>query len=64
MGKPLVPMCSGLLEMALRILVIVVFLSQIGFEATAYAEVVAWIGALALNVVAYIYNNKKVHSLK
>lgn len=64
MGKPFVPMCSGLLEMILRILAIAVFISQIGFEATAYAEVVAWIGALALNVVAYIYNNKKVHSLK
>ena len=54
MGKPFVPMCSGLLEMGMRILVIVLFLQKIGFEATAYAEVVAWIGALGLNFVAYL----------
>ena len=59
MGKPLVPMCSGLLEMALRILVIVVCVPRIGFEATAYAEVVAWIGALVLNYVAYLLMVRK-----
>ena len=60
MGKPLVPMCSGLLEMALRMLVIVVCVPRIGFVATAYAEVVAWIGALMLNYIAYvIVINKK-----
>lgn len=42
MGKPFVPMCSGLLEMILRIFVIMIFLPQIGFKATAFAEVVAW----------------------
>ena len=59
MGKPLVPMFSGLLEMALRILVIVVCVPRIGFEATAYAEVVAWIGALVLNYVAYLLMVRK-----
>ena len=53
-------MCSGLLEMALRMLVIVVCVPRIGFVATAYAEVVAWIGALMLNYIAYvIVINKK-----
>lgn len=47
-------MCSGLLEMALRILVIVVCVPRIGIEPTAYAEVIAWIGALALNFIAYV----------
>lgn len=59
MGKPLVPMCSGLLEMGLRILVIVVYLPRIGFPATAYAEVVAWIGALVLNYAAYLMEIRK-----
>ena len=54
MGKPFIPMCSGLLEMGMRILVIMLFIHRIGFEATAYAEVVAWIGALGLNFVAYL----------
>lgn len=59
MGKPLVPMCSGLLEMGLRILVIVLCLPRIGFHATAYAEVVAWIGALVLNYTAYLMEMRK-----
>lgn len=59
MGKPLVPMCSGLLEMGLRILVIVLFLPRIGFPATAYAEVIAWIGALGLNYAAYLIGMRK-----
>lgn len=52
-GRPLVPMCSGLLEMALRIVIIVLFITRIGFHATAYAEICAWAGALALNFAAY-----------
>lgn len=54
MGKPLVPMCSGFLEMALRMVVIVVCVPRNGFVGTAYAEVVAWIGALELNYAAYL----------
>lgn len=54
MGKPFIPMCSGLLEMGMRILVIMLFIHRIGFEATAYAEVVAWIGAFGLNFVTYL----------
>ncbi len=52
-GKPLVPMISGILEMALRIGVIALFLPVIGFSATAYAEASAWIGALLLNAIAF-----------
>lgn len=53
MGKPLIPMCSGIMEMALRIGSIVLFLAKTGFQATAYAEIVAWTGALLLNLAAY-----------
>lgn len=53
MGKPFIPMCSGILEMVLRILIIVLFLPRIGFQATAYAEIAAWMGALMLNLAAY-----------
>ena len=49
----MIPMCSGILEMVLRILIIVLFLSRIGFQAAAYAEIAAWMGALILNLVAY-----------
>ncbi len=53
MGEPFMPMVSGIIEMVFRIVVIVLFMKKIGFEATAYAEAVAWIGALAINMHAY-----------
>jgi len=54
MGYPLIPMFSGMLEMALRIPAIMLMMKRIGFRATAYAESIAWLGALLLNAVAYI----------
>ena len=53
MGFPLVPMISGVAEMVLRIGTISLFIGQIGFKATAFAEICAWVGALILNAVAY-----------
>ncbi|MCR5178734.1 MAG: MATE family efflux transporter [Lachnospiraceae bacterium] len=52
MGKPMLPMISGILEMFLRIAVISIFIGRIGFTATAYAEIAAWIGALLVNAYA------------
>ncbi len=54
MGYPFIPMCSGVVEMVMRISVIVMFISRFGFRATAYAEIVAWLGALLLNMTAFI----------
>ena len=53
MGKPMLPMVSGILEMILRIVVISCLIGRIGFRATAYAEISAWIGALAINAYAF-----------
>ena len=53
MGKPMLPMVSGILEMILRIVVISYLIGKIGFRATAYAEISAWIGALAINAYAF-----------
>ncbi len=53
MGKPMLPMVSGILEMVLRIVTISVFINRIGFTAIAYAEISAWIGALILNTYAF-----------
>ena len=55
MGAPFIPMCSGILEMVLRISVIALFIESAGFKATAYAEVIAWTGALLLNIAAYFH---------
>ena len=53
MGKPMLPMLSGILEMVLRIFTISFFIGRIGFTATAYAEISAWIGALLVNGYAF-----------
>lgn len=53
MGRPMIPMCSGILEMAIRISVIILLIPRFGFIATAVAEVSAWSGALILNMTAY-----------
>ena len=51
-GKPFIPMVSGILEMAVRVFIIVVFSGTIGFMATAYAEIGAWVGAMLINMIA------------
>lgn len=60
MSYPLIPMCSGILEMVLRIGVIIIFVPTVGFTATAWAEAAAWFGAVLLNGVAFavILRNK------
>lgn len=62
MGYPFILMCSGIMEMVLRIPVIMLFLSRIGFQATAYAEAIAWAGALAMNATVYFMRIKKMLS--
>ena len=65
MGKPFLPMISGILEMIMRVMVIALFMGRIGFAATAYAEIAAWCGALAINVFAFVYFiGKKIRSAK
>ncbi len=54
LGHPLIPMLSGFAEMALRIPAIIILLPVIGFKATAYAEILAWIGAFSMNFIAFM----------
>ncbi len=61
MGYPFIPMCSGIMEMFLRIPVIMLFLSSIGFRTAAYAEAIAWVGALAMNFAAYVIRIRKIN---
>ncbi len=60
-GRPFIPMCSGIIEMLIRIPAIYFGLPLFGFRAAVYAEGLAWAGALMLNVISYfyfIYRNK------
>ncbi|SDB14133.1 putative efflux protein, MATE family [Pseudobutyrivibrio sp. YE44] len=56
MGKPMLPMISGIAEMILRVFVISFFIGRIGFKATPYAEISAWVGALVINAYALYIN--------
>lgn len=60
MGKPAVPMWSGIVEMAVRIGVIFFGLPVCGYAAAVYAEGAAWIGALSLNLAAYFWAFKNM----
>ena len=60
MGKPFIPMLSGVLEMIMRVVVIMNFLPVYGFKITAYSEIAAWVGALLLNIFAFIYSYNKL----
>jgi len=53
MGYPLVPMLSGIAEMVMRILIVVLFVGGLGFVATAYAGIAAWVAALLMNMFAF-----------
>ena len=59
LGRPIIPMLSGIMEMAMRVGVIVLFIGGAGFKATAFAEIAAWVGALAMNVSAYFYITRR-----
>lgn len=63
-GKPVIPMSSGIAEMILRIVAIIILLPKINFIATAYADIFAWIIALSMNVLAYFFYMKKYFYLK
>ena len=43
----------------LRISVIMLLIGELGFKATAFAEVSAWTGALIMNMSAYIFYIRK-----
>ncbi|MBQ6181228.1 MAG: MATE family efflux transporter [Ruminococcus sp.] len=64
MGQPIMPMISGILEMVLRIAVIVLFIRNMGFRATAFAEISAWTGALMVNAGAYFMYIRRFSSEK
>lgn len=60
MGKPVIPMISGIAEMIIRVVVVFMLIESIGFMSTAYAQIAAWVGALIMNFSAYVFYIRKV----
>lgn len=53
MGRPLIPMISGITEMIMRILAIKFLVDIVAFRATALAECAAWLSAFLLNFICF-----------
>ncbi len=59
MGKPFVPMISGIAEMLIRVVFVFLFIESIGFMAIIYAQIAAWVGAFIMNSLAYVFHIRK-----
>lgn len=59
MGKTVVPMLSGILEVSMRVITALLLVKHLHFTGVAIAEVSAWIGAWIMLFVAYLVYIKK-----
>lgn len=64
MGFTVVPMVSGFLELASRVIVVIWLAPKLGYTAIAVAEVSAWTSAFALNGIYLLIKLKKLSSQK
>ncbi len=55
MGAPMMPMLSGVLEMIMRVVTVSTLMGVIGFNAAAFAEISAWLGALIVNLITFYH---------
>ncbi len=58
--RTIVPMFSGMLELALRIAALLLFSASLGFTAVPIAECAAWTGAMLLNLLDYTVGVRKL----
>ena len=49
----MIPMVSGIIELAMRVLAAMILPLYFGSEGIFYAEILAWIGAASLLAVSY-----------
>ncbi len=64
MGFTVIPMASGVLELAMRVLAVVLFAKYIGFKSVALAEVMAWTGAFIMNGLYLMIKLKRLSAKK
>ena len=62
MGFTMIPMVSGFLELAARVVVVIWLSPSLGYTAIAIAEVSAWTSALLLNGIYLIIKLKQLYS--
>lgn len=64
MGFTVIPMLSGFLELAARVVMILLFASRLGYPAVAVAETSAWFSAFVLNGTYLAIKLKKLRKEK
>lgn len=55
MGKTVLPMISGIVEVAMRVIVVLLLAPRFAFRGIAFAEISAWIGAGVMLMVTYLF---------
>ena len=63
MGFTVIPMISGFLELAARVVMILFFASRLGYPAVAVAETSAWFSAFVLNGIYLAIKLKKLKKM-
>ena len=53
MGKTVLPMVSGIVEVAMRVMVVLLLAPRLAFRGVAFAEISAWVGAGVMLMITY-----------
>ena len=53
MGKTVLPMISGIVEVTMRVVVVLLLVDRLAFRGVAFAEISAWIGAWIMLMITY-----------
>ncbi|MFQ7767719.1 MAG: MATE family efflux transporter [Fusicatenibacter saccharivorans] len=55
MGKTVLPMVSGIVEVAMRVMVVLLVAPRLAFRGVAFAEISAWVGAGVMLMITYFF---------
>lgn len=60
LGNTTIPLLSGIVEFLMRVGVVLIFPSLLGYHAIFYAEIIAWCGAALLLCICYLMRLRKL----
>lgn len=60
MGKTVLPMVSGIVEVAMRVMVVLLLAPRLAFRGVAFAEISAWVGAGFMLMMTYFFYQQRL----
>ena len=60
MGKTVLPMVSGIVEVAMRVMVVLLLAPRLAFRGVAFAEISAWVGAGVMLMITYFFYQRRL----